>query len=43
MAIKTMYIPWALWLSRSLKHFWEQNFLLLLAKKEGWRFTLRGS
>lgn len=33
----------ALWLSQSLKHFWEQNLLLLLAKEEGWRFTLRGS
>lgn len=33
----------ALWLSQSLKHYWEQNLLLLLAKEEGWRFTLRGS
>ena len=30
-------------LSQSLKHFWEQNLLLLLAKEKGWRFTLRGS
>lgn len=33
----------ALWLSQSLKHYWEQNLLLLLAKEEGWRFTLRGA
>lgn len=34
MAIKTMYIPWALWLSRSLKHYWEQNLRLLLCQRK---------
>lgn len=33
-AIKTMYIPWALWLSRSLKHYWEQNLRLLLCQRK---------